>query len=355
MAHTPLYSLHQELGAKLVDFAGYQLPLQYGGILGEHLHTRARASLFDVSHIGQALVRADKLYPHLALDLDSLPAGKQAYAQLYNERGGIVDDLMLSRDLSAPDYFYVVVNASRKLVDFELLQPERELKDYALLALQGPQAVAVCARLLGGAELERQPFMTQKLYAWEGSQLRIARSGYSGEDGLEISVEASRSIDLARALLAADEVQPAGLGARDSLRLEAGLCLYGNDIDEDTTPIEAGLKWSMHRQRLELADFVGSGPILAQIADGAQRKLVGLRLEGKAAARAGSEVYLGDKLAGKITSGGYAPSLGCAIALGYVASEHAEPGTACTLRQRGRELAASVVKKPFVTTNYYGK
>ena len=353
MLPTALHAFHQRHGARLVDFAGYALPLQYSGIIKEHLHTRAAASLFDVSHMGQALISPERLKPHVAVDLDALAPGKQVYAQLLNEHGGIVDDLMLSRDLSAPELVYIVVNGARKAVDFARLQPERQLDDLALLALQGPQAVAACADLLGAPSLREQRFMQQRLYTWQGHSLRIARSGYSGEDGVEISLANAIAAEFAEALLQADTVAPAGLGARDSLRIEAGLCLYGNDIDEDTTPVEAGLRWSLNRARLRVGDCAGATRLLEQINSSVARKRVGLELEGKQAARAGSEIFYQGRAVGTITSGCYAPSLGHAVAMGYVATAAAQLSAEFSIEQRGRSLPARLVPMPFHPHNYY--
>ena len=350
---TALHDFHQRHGAKLVDFAGYALPLQYSGIIKEHLHTRAAASLFDVSHMGQALISPERLRPHVAVDLEALAPGKQVYAQLLNYHGGIVDDLMLSRDLSAPELIYIVVNGARKAVDFARLQPERQLDELALLALQGPQAVAACADLLGDDSLREQRFMQQRLYTWQGHSLRIARSGYSGEDGVEISLANAIAAEFAEALLSAQAVAPAGLGARDSLRIEAGLCLYGNDIDEATTPVEAGLRWSLSRARLQTGDCAGAARLLEQINAGATRKRVGLQLEGKQAARAGSEIFSQGQAVGKVTSGCYAPSLGHAVAIAYVATASAELGAEFSIEQRGRSLPARLVRMPFHPHNYY--
>ena len=350
---TALHDFHQRHGAKLVDFAGYALPLQYSGIIKEHLHTRAAASLFDVSHMGQALISPERLRPHVAVDLEALTPGKQVYAQILNESGGIVDDLMLSRDLSEPELIYIVVNGARKAVDFARLQPERQLDELALLALQGPQAVAACADLLGDDSLREQRFMQQRLYTWQGHSLRIARSGYSGEDGVEISLANAIAAEFAEALLSAEAVAPAGLGARDSLRIEAGLCLYGNDIDEATTPVEAGLRWSLNRACLQAGTCSGATRLLEQINAGAPRKRVGLQLEGKQAARAGSEIFSQGQAVGKVTSGCYAPSLGHAVAMGYVATEAAELGAEFSIEQRGRSLPARLVRMPFHPHNYY--
>ena len=353
MLPTALHTFHQRHGAKLVDFAGYALPLQYSGIIKEHLHTRAAASLFDVSHMGQALISPERLRAHVAVDLDALASGKQVYAQLLNEHGGIVDDLMLSRDISEPEFIYIVVNGARKAVDFARLQPERQLDEFALLALQGPQAVAACADLLGAPSLREQRFMQQRLYTWQGHSLRVARSGYSGEDGVEVSLANAIAAEFAEALLSAEAVAPAGLGARDSLRIEAGLCLYGNDIDEDTTPVEAGLRWSLNLARLRGGACAGATRLLEQINSSVARKRVGLQLEGKQAARAGSEIFHQGRAVGKVTSGCYAPSLGHAVAMGYVATAAAQLGAEFSIEQRGRSLPARLVPMPFHPHNYY--
>ena len=235
MLPTALHAFHQRHGAKLVDFAGYALPLQYSGIIKEHLHTRAAASLFDVSHMGQALISPERLRAHVAVNLDALAPGKQVYAQILNEHGGIVDDLMLSRDISEPEFIYIVVNGARKAVDFARLQPERQLDEFALLALQGPQAVAACADLLGDDSLREQRFMQQRLYTWQGHSLRVARSGYSGEDGVEVSLANAIAAEFAEALLQR-KLSPPPDSARATAYASKPACVCTATISTRTPP-----------------------------------------------------------------------------------------------------------------------
>jgi len=371
LQRTPLYELHVSLGAKMVPFAGYQMPVQYSlGILKEHLHTRAKAGLFDVSHMGQAvLVGPDHATTAAALealvpaDILNLGPGRQRYTQLLGEEGGIIDDLMVTRSISEDDdgTLMLVVNASRKEVDYAhtaarlpddvKLQPAPER---ALLALQGPAAKDVLAKLSDVAA--SLAFMTASSGKVGAFDCHVSRSGYTGEDGFEISVAAAKAEKLARLLLAQDGVQPVGLGARDSLRLEAGLCLYGNDIDETTSPVEAGLAWSIQRRRRAESGFPGSARIQRELAQGPARCRVGIRPDGRAPARAGTEVFamLGERI-GTITSGGFGPSVNGPVAMGYVQAQYAEPGTPVNLRVRGKTMGASVVPLPFVAHRYVRK
>ena len=313
LMRTALFDLHVELGAKMVPFAGYEMPLQYRGVIAEHLHARAKSVLFDVSHMGQVRVEGDgvdALERLVVADLKGMPAGKVRYTLLTNELGGIIDDLMVTQ---GGYYLLLVVNASRKHVDVAHLRDNldgcevRLLDDVALLALQGPAASAVLGRLAPASRL--MLFMTSETLKIGDVKCAISRTGYTGEDGFEISCAAGDAEALARMLLAEPEVAPAGLGARDTLRLEAGLCLWGNDIDETTTPVEAGLSWAINRRRREQGGFPGDEIILRQLFEGPSRKRVGIRLEGKAPARAGSviEDERGADI-GLVTSGGYAPS-----------------------------------------------
>ena len=357
---TPLDAWHRSLGARMVAFAGYAMPVQYQGVLAEHLHCRARAALFDVSHMGQATLTGvtgaaalERLAPG---DLLGLKPGRQRYTLLTNEAGGIIDDLMVSN--IGEDRLFLVVNASRKDDDFvhiaANLPPGARLhphEDRALLALQGPDAAAVIARL--GPEAARLPFMGVAAVALAGIPCIVSRSGYTGEDGFEISVPADRAEELARRLAAEPEVAPAGLGARDSLRLEAGLCLYGNDIDELTTPIEAGLAWVIGRRRRTAWDFPGGAAIRDQFEHGAHRHRVGIRPDGRAPARAQTEIVASDgTAAGTVTSGGFSPTLSAPIAMGYVRKDLAADGTALHLVVRGKPLPAHVVPMPFVPHRY---
>ena len=344
----------------MVPFAGYDMPVQYEGIIAEHLHTRQQAGLFDVSHMGQARLTGDD--PAAALeslvpgDLTVLPVGKQRYTMLTNDQGGILDDLMVTQ---RADHLFLVVNAACKEQDFDLIGKGLEgrcqleiLPDRALLALQGPAASTVLERLAPGAGA--MSFMTGHDLDVDGTPCFVTRSGYTGEDGYEISVGADSADALARTLLNQPEVKATGLGARDSLRLEAGLCLYGNDIDETTTPIEAGLIWTISKRRRAEGGFPGAAVIQGQIADGVSRKRVGIRPDGKAPARAHTVITDSDGTEiGEITSGGYGPSAAGPVAMGYVKTGFTEPGTRVNLLVRGKPLAAEVIKLPFVEQRYF--
>jgi aminomethyltransferase len=368
---TPLYELHVSLGAKMVPFAGYEMPVQYPlGILKEHLHTRAGAGLFDVSHMGQALLigpdhdtTAAALEALVPADIANLKPGQQRYSQLLNDEGGIIDDLMVTRSHAADDdgSLMLVVNASRKEVDYTHIAARlpddvrlEPMPERALLALQGPSAKAVMAKLSDVAA--GLPFMGAASGKVGAFDCHVSRSGYTGEDGFEISVAAAKAEKLARLLLAQEGVQPNGLGARDSLRLEAGLCLYGHDIDETTSPIEAGLVWSIQKRRREQGGFPGTQRIQDELANGPKRRRVGIRPDGRAPAREGTEVLalLGDKL-GVVTSGGFGPSVNGPVAMGYVKASYAEPGKPVNLMVRGKALSASVAPLPFVPHRYVRK
>lgn len=365
LQQTPLYSLHQSLGAKLVPFAGYAMPVQYPlGIIKEHLHTRTRAGLFDVSHMGQVRLHgadaAAALETLLPMDIVDLGLNRQRYAFFTNEQGGILDDLMVTR---YQDHLFLVVNAACKAQDIAHLQARigdhchvEPLPDRALLALQGPEAVSVLAKLAPAvAELT---FMTGTQLDIAGIPCAVTRSGYTGEDGFEISVPADRAEALARRLLADDAVAPIGLGARDTLRLEAGLCLYGHDIDETTTPIEAGLTWAISKARrsggARSGGFPGAAIILDQLAHGVSRRRVGIQPEGRAPVREGAELQdeHGQRI-GQVTSGSFSPSMNAPVAMAYVAHSHATPGTPVQALVRGKRLPATVVKLPFVPQRYY--
>jgi aminomethyltransferase len=357
LKRTALFDLHVELGAKMVPFAGYEMPLQYRGIIAEHLHARAKAVLFDVSHMGQVRIDgdgADGLERLVVADVAGMPVGKVRYTLFTNDQGGIIDDLMVTQ---GGYYLMLVVNAARKHVDVAHLRGNlagcdvRLLDDVALLALQGPAASAVLGRLAPASRL--MLFMTSETLKIGDVKCAISRTGYTGEDGFEISCAAAEADVVARMLLAEPEVAPAGLGARDTLRLEAGLCLWGNDIDETTTPVEAGLSWAINRRRREHGGFPGDEIILRQLFEGPARKRVGIRLEGKALARAGSRIDDETGVGiGVVTSGGYAPSVGGPIAMGYVDASAAEPGTPVRLIVRDRPLAGRVARMPFVETRY---
>jgi aminomethyltransferase len=359
---TPLHSLHVSLGARMVPFAGYDMPVQYpDGILKEHLHTRTQAGLFDVSHMGQALLDGDD--PAAALetltpaDVSGLKEGQQRYALLLNDEGGIKDDFMVAR-LPNERALHLVVNAATKETDFayiaERLKGRAELKPLparALLALQGPFAEDVLAR--HDADVQTLGFMKIGRFRIAGAQAIVSRSGYTGEDGFEISIAASEAGHVARALLAETEVKPIGLGARDSLRLEAGLCLYGHDIDETTSPIEANLAFSIGKRRKMARDFPAAERLMGELLDGTKRKRVGFRVQEKVPAREGAEIV--DKtgrVIGRITSGSFGPSVGAPIAMGYVETEFAADGTELGVLVRGKTLPVQVAPMPFVPHRY---
>lgn len=360
---TPLYDLHLQLGARMVEFAGYDMPVQYpSGILREHAHTRDAAGLFDISHMGvlQAFggpeldIAIERLFPS---DIAGLAPGAQRYCLLLNDAGGIVDDIMISRPEDEPDSLWLVSNASRKHAVFDRLRaalPEARVAlraDLALLALQGPQAAEVLARHCDAPQ--RLRFM-QTVHCPLGrfGEARIARSGYTGEDGFEIALDADFAESFARALLAEPEVMPIGLGARDSLRLEAGLALYGHELDETVTPIEAGLTWTIPKRRRENGGFPGADRVLREIEQGPARRLAGIRPEGKAIAREGTEVLQNGHAVGRIVSGGYGPTVGGPVATAYLAPACAKPGTRVELRIRDKEWPAEVAALPFVQHRY---
>ena len=370
LQRTPLYELHVSLGARMVPFAGYEMPVQYPtGILKEHLHTRAHASLFDVAHMGQALLVgpdhaavAAALEALVPADILGLAPGRQRYTQLLNTEGGIIDDLMVTRPAAAEQdgTLLLVVNAARRTVDFAhiaarlpagiKLEPKPER---ALLALQGPQAKEVMARLSDVASDLR--FMSAAEGKVGGIDCHVSRSGYTGEDGFEISTDAAKAGELARLLLAQDGVRPAGLGARDSLRLEAGLCLYGHDIDETASPVEAGLEWSIQKRRRAEGGFPGYARIKHELEEGPSRRRVGIKPEGRAPAREDTAILApsGERI-GTVTSGGFGPSVNAPIAMGYVESRYAAPGTRVTLVVRGKAMHATVASLPFVPHRYPG-
>ena len=356
LLRTPLYDLHVSLGAKMVPFAGYEMPVQYPlGVLKEHLWTRDKAGLFDVSHMGQAKVVAED-YDHTTVaralealipaEMLNLEYGKQRYSQLLATDGGILDDLMVTRSIDPLDdgSMFLVVNAGCKDADYKHISAHLpaglrlEVKsDLALLALQGPGASDVVKKLDPVAA--KMEFMTAEWLRLGGIDVHVSRSGYTGEDGYEISVSSAAAVELAKLLLADPRVQPIGLGARDSLRLEAGLCLYGHDIDTTTSPIEAGLAWSIQKRRRAEGGFPGAARIQAELANGPDRRRVGIRPEGRAPAREGTEILSasGEKI-GVVTSGGFGPTVNGPVAMGYVASAHAAPGTPLQLMVRGKPL-----------------
>ncbi len=371
LKRTPLYDLHVELGAKMVPFAGYDMPVQYPlGVLKEHLWTRERAGLFDVSHMGQATLEgpdhqttAAALEALVPADIVNLKPGQQRYTQLLNDDGGTIDDLMVTRPLDSADdgRLLLVVNASRKDVDYTHMASRlpngvtlHPINDRALLALQGPKAAEVLAKL--APEASRMGFMAARETKLGPFECHVSRSGYTGEDGFEISVPEDGAVAFAKMLLEDDDVQAIGLGARHSLRLEAGLCLYGHELDETTSPVEAGLVWSIQKRRREGGGFPGATRIQNELRDGPSRLRVGIKPEGRAPARDGTEIRLpGGEAIGTITSGGFGPTVNGPIALGYVAVANAASGTAVELIVRGKPLPARVVELPFVPNRYVRK
>lgn len=367
---TPLHEFHVAHGAKMVPFAGYDMPVQYPlGVLKEHLFTREKAGLFDVSHMGQAFLRRSggtdvaKAFEALVPgNIAGLKPGGLRYTMLLNSDGGILDDLMVTRYGAEDNTLYLVVNAACKDADLAHIEQSladsaslERLDDRALLALQGPCAAAVLGAL-GAPEVMDMGFMTSASVEIGGISCHVSRSGYTGEDGYEISLPADKAAALAEQLVASDDVEPVGLGARDSLRLEAGLCLYGSDIDVTTSPVEAGLLWAIPKARREAGDFPGAERILRELADGPARKRVGILPDGRAPVRHGADIVdEGGNVIGTITSGGFGPSLGRPVAMGYVKTEFAGEGTEIGLTVRGRILPGRVAPMPFVEQRYYRK
>ncbi|MCV2868477.1 glycine cleavage system aminomethyltransferase GcvT [Defluviimonas sp. WL0002] len=370
LERTVLYDLHIELGGKMVPFAGYEMPVQYPmGVLKEHLHTRSRAGLFDVSHMGQVILRPksgtladaalafERLMP---VDVLGLPEGKQRYGLFTNDAGGILDDLMFA---NRGDHLFVVVNAACKGQDVAHMRAHlsavceiEEITDRALVALQGPEAEAALSRLVSA--VAGMNFMQVAVLDWQGVDLWISRSGYTGEDGFEISVPNAQARALCEALLAMEEVAPIGLGARDSLRLEAGMCLYGHDIDTTTSPVEANLTWAIQKARREggarQGGFPGADRILRELAKGPSRLRVGLRPEGRAPMREGTWIFAGTEGGepiGAITSGGFGPSIEGPMAMAYLPADLSEGATVYG-DVRGKRLPAAIVPMPFLPNRY---
>jgi len=386
----PLDAWHRGRGGRMVPFAGYEMPVQYEGIMAEHLWTRQSAGLFDVSHMGQLVFTGEgaaaALESVLPADVRGLGEKRMRYSLLLNEEGGILDDLMVTRlpvahpfapagaapsgsydplapapgdaGASASDALYMVVNGATKYDDIGTLLdaiPDdvtlNLLDEQALLALQGPKAVDALSRLVPG--VEALTFMTAGAFDWQGTALWVSRSGYTGEDGFEISLPAETAAAFADALLAEPEVKPIGLGARDSLRLEAGLPLYGHDLDPETTPVMADLGFALAKKRRDSADFAGAGRILAERESGPAAKRVGLTIAGRQPVREGAAVVDADGATiGRVTSGGFAPSVGAPIAMAYLPTDLARPGTPVRLVQRGKVHDATVAALPFVPHNY---
>ena len=371
LLRTPLHKFHVERGARLVPFAGYEMPVQYPtGILTEHLHTRAAAGLFDVSHMGQIAVRpisgqledaARALERLVPIDVTGLPHGRQRYALLTNEAGGVLDDIMVA---NRGDHLVLVVNAACKAVDLAHLRQHLEkackidqLPDRALIALQGPLAQAALAGL--APAVAAMHFMEMRTVPIIGADCEISRSGYTGEDGFEISVAADRADPLARALCEDSSVMPIGLGARDTLRLEAGLCLYGSDLDSTTTPVMAALEWTIPKVRRaggsRAGGFLGAEIVLRQLSEGAPRRRVGLKVEGRAPVRGGTNLYADEISAntiGLVTSGGFAPTAQAPIAMGYVDNDLVTAGQRIFAEVRGKRIALRICDLPFVAHRY---
>ncbi|MDF1873316.1 glycine cleavage system aminomethyltransferase GcvT [Vannielia sp.] len=356
---TPLFALNAELGGKMVGFAGWEMPVQFApGVMKEHLHCRAACGLFDVSHMGQVLLHgagaAEALEALVPVDIIGLKPGRQRYALFTNDEGGILDDLMVA---NYGDRLMVVVNAANAEADIAHLKRHIEgvevVENRALIALQGPKAEAVLA-----SAIEDFPARFMDIAEVESAfgDLWISRSGYTGEDGFEVSVPANRAEDFARKLLAHEACEPIGLGARDSLRLEAGLCLHGQDIDATTTPVEAALTWALSKARkpggARAGGYPGAAVIEAQLADGPARLRVGLAPEGRAPMRAGVELFSGDDPAGTITSGAFSPCLERPISMGYVSAALASPGTALEAELRGRRQPLQTATLPFIPANF---
>ena len=366
LKRTPLHGLHVSLGAKMVEFAGYDMPVQYkDGVLKEHLWTREKAGLFDVSHMGQAAIVADT-HDAVAAALETLVpgemlklgVGRQRYTVLLNDKGGILDDLMVSRP-AHDGRLNIVVNAACKDRDYEILEEKlprgaklERFDERALLALQGPKASAVLSKL--APEAGAMKFMDFAGMKIGGIDAVVSRSGYTGEDGFEISMWADDAAKLAELLLADSDVAPIGLGARDSLRLEAGLCLYGHDLNEDTSPIEGNIAFACGKRRLAEGGFPGAARIQREAAEGPKRVRVGISLEGRAPAREGVEILSAhEEKIGEITSGGFGPSVNAPVSMGYVSFAESKTGTPLQLIVRGKKLPATVADMPFAPHRYF--
>ncbi|MDM7255142.1 MAG: glycine cleavage system aminomethyltransferase GcvT [Paracoccus sp. (in: a-proteobacteria)] len=362
LRRTVLFDLMVAQGGKMVPFAGWEMPVQFPmGVLGEHLHTRAHAGLFDVSHMGQVILRgpgvAEALETLVPADIIGLPEGRQRYGIFTDDEGGVLDDLMIA---NRGDHLFLVVNAGCTEQDLALLRSlpveVEHITDRALLALQGPEAEAVLARLV--PDVAAMKFMDVRILDWDGAEVWVSRSGYTGEDGFEISVPAARAEDFAHALLDQPEVAPIGLGARDSLRLEAGMPLYGHDMDPDTSPAEAALGWSIPKLRRKggarEGGFPGAAGVLAEIAEGPARLRRGLRPEGRAPIREGVEIFDaesgGNRLA-KVRSGGFGPTLGGPIAMALLPADLPD-GTTVWAELRGKRVPVTVAALPFYKPNY---
>ena len=357
----PLDAWHRAHGARMVEFAGYHMPIQYEGIIAEHLWTRENAGLFDVSHMGQLMISGDGAAAALEAlvpgDISALGEGRMRYSLLLNEEGGILDDLMIT---NTPMGIYVVVNGAVKWDDIghlrEYLPDEialNHMEDRALLAVQGPKAVDALNRIVPG--VERLFFMEAGSFLWGHEPLWISRSGYTGEDGFEISIPADHAAAFAAVLCAESEVKPIGLGARDSLRLEAGLPLYGHDLDEEINPVMGDLSFAISKRRRAEGGFPGADAIIAQLAAGSDTKRVGFIVDARQPAREGALIYDGDKQIGRVTSGGFSPCIEAPIGMGYVDRAYFAVGQKFEIEVRGKRLVATVVPMPFTPHNYHRK
>ncbi len=353
---TPLYALHQELGGRMVAFAGYHLPIQYIGAIAEHTHCRNAASLFDISHMGQCYVRVTpvQLESVQTASLENLAIGHTKYALFTNKNGGILDDLMITR--TGDEEFFLVVNGACKADDFALLATAfgkdkvEILTDYALIAVQGPQAEKVLASF--APAVSGMAFMESVVINIENKKCRVSRLGYTGEDGFEISAHQDDIAGVSRALLGHDLLMPAGLGARDSLRLEAGLCLYGHDIHQETTPIEAGLSFAVGKKRSMPACFPGAEIIFTQMQQGTVHIRVGFAITGKIPIRESTEIFDKEHIVGKVTSGGYSPTLQKPIAMGYMMNEALRTKNNFVAKVRGKEIAVTICNPAFFANRF---
>ena len=375
LKRTPLYDLHEECGAKLVSFAGYEMPVQFpDGVMEEHNWTRAHAGLFDVSHMGPCFLTledgiggGDEAHAKIAAmieelvpsDITSLKQGQARLTVLLNDEGGILDDLIITRPIGndAQGSLYIVVNGAMKEQDWAIFEEKlagravlTRADDRILFALQGPEAADVMKDFFPGCEDLK--FMHHMPFELNGTRCIVSRCGYTGEDGFEVLVKPEAGLPLVREMLTDERVKPIGLGARDSLRLEAGLCLYGHDLDPATSPIEADLGWVIQKRRREAGDFLGAERILRERSEGPARKRVGIKPLERAPAREGTEIFIGDAKVGVITSGGFGPTVGHPVAMGYIATAHTEPGTEVQLIVRGKARPAVVADLPFVPHNY---
>ena len=357
----PLDAWHRAKGARMVEFAGYHMPIQYEGIMAEHAWTRESAGLFDVSHMGQLMLSGEGVAQALEAivpgDISALKEGRMRYSLLLAEDGGVLDDLMIT---AAPMGLYLVVNGAVKWDDISHLRDQladeitiNHIDDRALLALQGPRAAEALKRVVPGVDLLY--FMEADTFLWGLEPLWISRSGYTGEDGFEISIPGEHVVAFADALCAQPEVKPIGLGARDSLRLEAGLPLYGHDMDPTTDPVEGNAAFAISKRRREEGGFPGAARILKALADGPSRKLVGFNVEGKMPVREGASIYAGDTQVGVITSGGFAPTINAPIAMGYVDNLHAIVNSKLEAEVRGKRIRITVAPMPFVAHRYHRK